>query len=480
MIAEFTDYATAQSIAADPTAALATRAFAYSPHHALLMTKLPTRGEARYSGQTVAVESDGDLSSGTIGMRLWMGIERLAAEITNLTGTEDDAAWQHNGRSVTKVKLPLIVQAGLAVVGGKFRFDATGNAEPSVAESVFGTDVGDSALAGYLVGDTCEEVVGTWAIGDLLDGVLGANRQSISRVTLPSAPGNDGLSVEHVDIPSADLTYEGTADTIQIVDVPADCSDGTNETDDVSRLSQFSRSGTVTRTETIGTSDHAVLDTLRVRLRRTAYTRFGVWTHTAPGVNPNQGILGYGNPGASTISGDDHPRNVLTTCNGRTVAVSAGSTFDGNFTATIDWSVGGGRVESAIRQISPTLSNRGRQVRLIAFEEDAFSGMSFNSPDRAKVEYVIGTEEATLTSLAHRGRFLGTSFDGPVAVLGSWGFASGDFEIDSEFGADLVPGRRSAGKALTVGEPCRKSQARIPMLLSSGASLEAFPAPSPP
>ena len=439
VIAEFTDYATAQSIAADPTAALATRAFAYSPHHALLMTKLPTRGEARYSGQTVAVESDGDLSSGTIGMRLWMGIERLAAEITNLTGTEDDAAWQHNGRSVTKVKLPLIGQAGLAVVGGKFRFDATGNAEPSVAESVFGTDVGDSALAGYLVGDTCEEVVGTWAIGDLLDGVLGANRQSISRVTLPSAPGNGGLSVEHVDIPSADLTYEGTADTIQIVDVPAECSDGANETDDVFRLSQLSRSGTVTRTETIGTSDHAVLDTLRVRLRRTSYTRFGVWTHTVPGVKPNQGIFGYGNLGASTISGDDHPRNVLATYNGRTVAVSDGNIFDGNITVTVDWSDGGGRVESVIRQISPTLLIRGTQVRLIAFELDTFTGMSFSGQTRTKVEYVTGTEEPTLSGQTHSGRFLGASLDGPVAVLGDWGFISSDFEIQGKFGADLVP-----------------------------------------
>ena len=439
VIAEYADDATAQSIADDPTAAIATRAFAYSPLDATLMTRLPARGEARYSGQTFAVESDGDLFSGTITLRLWMGIERLVAEITNLTSTEDDTAWQHNGRTVAKIKLPLVGQAGLADVGGNFGFTAIGDAEVNAEGSVFGTDVSGSSLTGYFAGDTGEEAFGTWAIGDLLDGAFGANRQSVSRVTLPSAPDSNGLTVEFNDIPSSDVTYDDVAKTIQIVDAPAEFSDDTNETDDVFRLSQLFGGATVTRTETIGTGENAVLHTLRVRLRRTSYTRFGVWTHTAPGATPNQGIFGYGNLGASTITGDDHPRNVQATYNGRTVAVSDGNIFDGNITVTVDWSDGGGRIESVIRQISPTLSIRGTQVRLIAFEENAFSGMSFSSPDGAKVEYVTGTEESTLTSLTHSGQFLGASLDGPVAVLGSWGFNSSDFVIEGKFGADLVP-----------------------------------------
>ena len=91
-----------------------TWAFAYSPLNATLMTKLPSHGEALYPGQTFAVASDGDLLSGSISLRLWMGTERLAAEITNLTSTYDDSAWQHNGRSVTTIKLPGAGQAGLA------------------------------------------------------------------------------------------------------------------------------------------------------------------------------------------------------------------------------------------------------------------------------------------------------------------------------------------------------------------------------
>ena len=93
------------------------------------------------------------------------------------------------------------------------------------------------------------------------------------------------------------------------------------------------------------------------------YTRIGVWTHTAPEVPPSQGVFGYGNLGASTISGDDHPRNVLATYNGRTVAVSGGNIFDGDFTVTVDWSDGGGRVESVIRQISPTLWRNRKLAR---------------------------------------------------------------------------------------------------------------------
>ena len=439
VIAELDGSPTAQSIVTTP-ASFVTRAFAYSPLDATLMTRLPNRGEARYSGRTFAVASDGDVFAGTIDLRLWMGIERLEAEITNLTSTGDDSAWQHNGRSVTTITLPRVGQLGLADVGGNFRFDATGNAEINVEGSVFGTDVSGSDLTGYFVGDTGEEAFGTWAIGDLLDGAFGANRQSVSRVTLPSPPDSNGLSVEFNDIPTSDVTYDPTADTIQIVDAPAQFSEG-DKTNDVFRLSQLYGGATVTRTETIGTGDDAVLHTLRVRLRRTSYTRFGVWTHTAPTDTPttNQGIFGYGNLGASTISGDDHPRNVLATYNGRTVAVSEGNILEGNITVTVDWSDGGGRVESVIRQISPTLLIRGTQVSLIAFEENAFSGMSFRSPDGAKVEYVTGTEESTLTDLTHTGQFLGASLDGPVAVLGSWGFTSVDFSIEGKFGADLVP-----------------------------------------
>ena len=205
-----------------------------------------------------------------------MGIERLAAEIANLTSDEDDAAWQHNGRTVAKIKLPLVGQAGLAFVDGNVRFDATANAEVRTEGSVFGTDVGGSDLMGYFVGDTGEDVFGTWAIGDLLDGVFVANRQSISRATLPSAPDNNGLSVAHNNIPSSDLTSDGTARTIQISNAPAECSGESNETDDVFWLSQFYGGATVTRTEAIETGDNAVIHPIRGG------------SHTVPGGTPTK------------------------------------------------------------------------------------------------------------------------------------------------------------------------------------------------
>ena len=441
VIAEHTGSQTAQSIAAN-SPNLETRAFAYSPLEASPMTALPSRGVARYTGQTFAIESDGDLFSGTIDLLLWLGIERLEAEITNLTNTEDDTVWQHNGRSVTEIQLPMIGREELEVDSdGKISFGASTGAmaEISVEGSEFERDV-DSDWKGYFVGASGEEVFGTWFLDGLIDGAFGANRQSVSRVALPRSPDSTGLGVEYDDVDSP-LTLAEQDGTLTLP-APPEFSDGDNETDNVFNLNDLYRRSTVTRTETIGMGDDAVVHTLKVRFRHTAYTRFGAWAHTTPGEAPTgRGVFGYGNLAATVSNADNHPRNVLATYSGRTVAVSSeGKLFDGSFTLTVDWNDSGGTVESVIRQISPVLTIGGAEVRLIAFE-DTFSGLSFTDPDKTEIQYANDTEddEAALTNLLHNGQFLGESLEGPVAVLGRWRVGRGDFEIQGEFGADLVP-----------------------------------------
>ena len=87
---------TAQSLVdspIDPTI----QAFAYSPLDATPMTKLPTRAKhdtpaGHLPLNRTAMSSRHDHSAPG------MGIERLEAEITNLTSTEDGSAWQHDPR----------------------------------------------------------------------------------------------------------------------------------------------------------------------------------------------------------------------------------------------------------------------------------------------------------------------------------------------------------------------------------------------
>ena len=112
---------TAQSLVDTPVG-LTIRTPAHSPKPMSRMTALPSRSEARYAGQTVAVATAGDVSSGTINLCAWLGIERIDADITNMTIAKDDGACQHDGRAVTEIRLPRATEAGL-------RTDADGDAD---------------------------------------------------------------------------------------------------------------------------------------------------------------------------------------------------------------------------------------------------------------------------------------------------------------------------------------------------------------
>ena len=168
------------------------------------MTALPSRGKARYAGQSCAVEPVGDVFSGPIDLQAWLGIERINADMTNTTNAKDNGACQHNGRAVTIISLPRTSHAelGTDTDGGT---DSTVSGFPTriaVQGSVFERYVTGSTFTGYFVGDSENEVFGTWTVGILLSGEFDANRQSTSSVTLPPVPDGNGPTVEHNDIPS--------------------------------------------------------------------------------------------------------------------------------------------------------------------------------------------------------------------------------------------------------------------------------------
>ena len=457
VIAERGADASAQSVATDdPPPALEIRAFAWSPKPMSRITALPSRGEARYTGQTFAIETEGgDVYSGTITVRAWLAIERIDADITNLTSTKDDSVWEHEGRAVTKISLPRITQAALgADADGGADFTVSGStAGITVQGSVFERDVTGSEFTGYFVGDKGNEVFGTWKVGTLLDGAFGATRQSVSRVTLPNP---SGRTVEYEDI--SGLSYaagdgtDGTAGgTIEIPNAPSEFSDGDNETDHVFKLSDLYSRTTIARYRDITPQGQTerVRHTLTVRLRRTSYTRFGAWAYTVAGdaTQGGEGIFGYSNLAASNIAADNHPRNAVASYRGRTVAVTDdGKLFDGSFELSVDWddSALGGTVESTIRGMTAVsggarLRIGGDEVSLIAFQANVTGGDEFTAPTATLIRYTTGTEQAVTSGATLSGQFIGESLDGPVAVVGKWGLDITGLTINGQFGADIVP-----------------------------------------
>lgn len=107
MISERTgDPAATARLLVDTPVDLTSRAFAYRPKPMSRMTAVPSQGEPRYTGQTFAVDKGGDVFSGAINLRAWLGIERIEADTTNLISTKDDTAWQYECSDVTKISLP--------------------------------------------------------------------------------------------------------------------------------------------------------------------------------------------------------------------------------------------------------------------------------------------------------------------------------------------------------------------------------------
>ena len=431
---------TAQTFVTSNTA-LVSRAFAWSPLDETLTSSLPSRGTARYTGRTLAVEpADGELFSGTIELLASFGIERITGEITNLAKTDDGDRWEYDGRDVGKIVLPVIEQA-VFDGNGKFNLVSGGSATIELEGTQFDRTA-TSEFTGQFVGDDGEEVFGTWAIIDnnnvrVVEGAYGAEYRSTTRVTLPNSD-NDGRSIEFSDA-NTSVTLNGTQDTLVIaIGVLADATKTFG-------LNSLYRRSSDTNTENVGGTDH----TLAVRFRRTSFTRFGAWSHISEDGFQSSGTFGYSPLGATDFDANNFPRNVDARYVGRTVAVDgAGKLYDGDFTLSVEWSDSGGSVESVVRNLRAVSGGarfeiQGIGVELFAFQASvAASGeLSFTSATNALVEYVTNTRTTLTSGVTHSGHFVGDppGVDGPYAVIGSWGVTHQGASIEGEFGADLDP-----------------------------------------
>ena len=190
-------------------------AFAYSPLEQPKAGDLPTRGEAVYRGDTVAVDSTTDpaLYSGTIELNVRFSTQRVDAAITELEN-DDGQPWTHGDEDVESVLLPIAVFDD----DGAFSQDGAATVRHPAA---FGGDdtVSASRLEGQFV-DGGSEILGTWKIGSVLEGAFGIGRSSSSSATRPSvsdrgaeskvsldneiAPDDDG------DITISEIEFEAT------------------------------------------------------------------------------------------------------------------------------------------------------------------------------------------------------------------------------------------------------------------------------
>ena len=169
---------------ADSTAATGnwgSGAFAYSPLEQPDADDLPERGEATYRGDTVAVHpdrSDPTLYSGTIELTARFSTQRVDAAITDLDDDDGDP-WTFGNRDVESVLLPI------AVFDDNGMFDEDGSATVRHPAGI-GNDetVGSSNFKGQFVNGGAE-LLGTWKVGDLLEGAFGIGRTSTSSATRP-------------------------------------------------------------------------------------------------------------------------------------------------------------------------------------------------------------------------------------------------------------------------------------------------------
>ena len=186
-------------------------AFAYSPLEASRRFELPNRGEADYTGRTVAVSTEGDLASytGVIEVNVRFASNRVSALIRNLREEGGDP-WRYGSADVAYINLP---SAYLDDDDASFEV-SSGNASVGYGSSIFapstrllrsdfeGTFVGE----GYEAGDS---VIGTWSLfestrrGPLLTGAFGADYDSAPTSVRPVVNDRGEVSATYIGVQPA-------------------------------------------------------------------------------------------------------------------------------------------------------------------------------------------------------------------------------------------------------------------------------------
>ena len=416
--------------------------FAFSPLSDTPTADLPSRGIARYSGRTWAVDDELALYSGSIELLASIGIERVTATVSDLRRSDTNASWVHDNKEVQRVELPEINQAAFNDDGF---FTATGaTAEVIYVQSggFFPESVPSSELIGQFVGTETGQnagraVIGTWKVGDELHGSFGAERTRTNPATLPSL-----TSANRYRVVSTTIFDSNSNTTI-------DNSDATNPMLTLSGVSQYtdtfalSSLGSVTNRAQSDDSNFRAT----IRVGNTSFARFGAWKVVNSTPDPPEttnGLFAY-SPLADTNFGTDnnyYPRRVSAEYAGRTVAIDGSHTlYNGSYLLTVEWDPNNSASEvTAVISGLSGFTIGGVGVSRIGFEH-TFGGASFNETSpTTRVGYTTGSN-VTLTagSYAHQGQFVGSNGpDGPYGIFGRWSVTEGADSIEGAFGADLV------------------------------------------
>ena len=430
------------AVVASGTPTVVQRTFAFSPLSATPTADLPSRGTARYSGRTWAIDSEQVLYSGAIELLASIGIEQVKAKVSDLRRSDTNASWVHDNKAVREINLPEINQGVFHDTNGSFT-TTNGTAEVVFEQSdgFFPESVSASDLIGQFVGTETGQnagraVIGTWKVGDVLNGSFGAERIRTNPATLPTltstnryliksstiSDGTNPFDNSDATAPTLSPTYAGYTDTFPL-----------------------SSLGSVTNR---AQSDNQDLRAT-IRLRNTSFARFGVWkvvdsTNAPTTTTTEDGVFAY-SPLADTAfgTGDNYyPRRVNAEYAGRTVAIDGGyKLYDGSYLLTVEWDPANSASE--ITAVISSLSGftiGGVGVSRIGFEH-VFNGNSFTTTSpTTRVEYTTGSS-VTLTggNYGHHGQFVGSNGpDGPYGVFGRWSLTQGTDSIKGSFGADLV------------------------------------------
>ena len=192
-----------------------------------------------------------------------------------------------------------------------------------------------------------------------------------------------------------------------------------------------------------------------LRMDRTKYTRFGVWSQKTP-ATAVASLTSLGNTGTLAYSFLEPEGGTGLTFvadyRGTTVAVDEdnGNLYRGTIDLTVNWADtgdGSGSLSSSITDLrgvagtSAYLQHDDKDVRTIFFSPiDVATGGSFSATDATiDIGYRNGQQEAGISSAGIlEGAFVGDSHnEGPLGVLGRWRIAEIDFQ--GSFGADLQP-----------------------------------------
>jgi len=417
-------------------------AFAFSPLSATPTADLPSRGTARYSGRTWAIDGEQVLYSGAIELLASIGIERVTATVSDLRRSDTNASWVRDNKEVREIKLPQINQADFND-DGYFAAASVTTAEVVFEQSggLFPESVASSDLRGQFVGTETGQnagraVMGTWSVGTVLDGSFGAERIRTDPATLPSLTSSNRYLVVSTPIFEGGTTIDSTTDPTAPTFSP--------EYSGYSNTLPLSSLGSVTNR---AQSDNSNLRAT-IRLRNTSFARFGVWRVVDSSTDPAgtaDGLFAY-SPLADTdfsTHANYYPLRVNAEYAGRTVAIDGtGRLYDGSYLFTVAWNSAGTGSNSTATAVISGLSGftiGGVSVSQIGFSH-TFSGVAFNDSSAPRVRYTTGSD-VTLSAgtYQHQGQFVGNNGpDGPYGVFGIWSVTQGTDSIKGAFGADLV------------------------------------------